>query len=109
MWMDLYGMYTHGGSMTVMLDAGGLLAYVRTVPIGYGESSCNNYDDGTLSLSSYPSILAEFNYYMGPEDATSHPPSAWVGRTWMEQHGRQGVYHHWVGTVFGLVPGVRFR
>ena len=102
--MDLYGMYTHGGSMSVMLDAG-LSAYV---PIGYGESSCNNDDNGTLSLSPYPSIQTEFNYYMVPEDATSYPLRAWGGRTWMEQHGRQGVYH-WVGLVFGLVPGVRFR
>ena len=60
--------------MTVMLDAGGLLAYVRTVPIGYGKSSCNNDDDGTLSLSPYPSILAEFNFYMGSPRTQRHIP-----------------------------------
>ena len=61
--------------MSVMLDC--LSAYVLSVPIGCGESSCNNDDDGTLSLSPYPSILAEFIYYMVPKDVTSPKCLGW--------------------------------
>jgi hypothetical protein len=95
--------------MSVMLDC--LSAYI---PIRYGESSCNNDDDGTLSLSPYPSILAKFNYYnMVPKDVTSHPPSAW-GLGWKDLDGTTwtprclpslGGNSVWASAV----PGVRFR
>ena len=74
--MDLYGI-----TKVYVCDAG-LSAYV---PIRFGESSCNNYDNGTLSLLPYPSILAKFNYYMVPEDVTSPKCLGWKdldGTTW---------------------------
>ena len=85
--MDLYGI------PTVYVRDAGLSSYLSGVArvqsdsvSSAGGSSNSDDDDRTLlSLSPYPSILAEFNYYMGPEDVTSPKCLGWKdvdGTTW---------------------------
>jgi nicastrin len=79
------------GIPTVYVRDTGLVSYLSSVAttqstslLSSSSSSSDNAADAAagdvdvlLSTSPYPSILAEFNYYMGPEDITSPKCLGW--------------------------------
>ena len=73
------------GVPTVYVRDTGLVSYLSSVATSQSNSlsssssddGSNNGEDVMLSTTPYPSILAEFNYYMGPEDINSPKCLGW--------------------------------
>lgn len=70
------------GVPTVYVRDTGLVSYLISVATSQSNSLLSSSSSGSsvdviLSTTPYPSILAEFNYYMGPEDINSPKCLGW--------------------------------